>query len=44
LSTVGGKTPAISFFHEHDNIGNEMENDELRRLADPIRAMVSQWR
>jgi glycosyltransferase involved in cell wall biosynthesis len=31
------------FFHEHDCIGNEMENDELRRFAEPIRAMASQW-
>jgi hypothetical protein len=31
------------FFREHDAVGNEMENDELRRFAEPIRAMTSRW-
>ena len=32
------------FFHEHDAIGDEMEDDALRRFAAPIRAMMSRWR
>jgi hypothetical protein len=32
------------FFREHDAIGNETENHELVRFADPIRAMISRWR
>jgi hypothetical protein len=32
------------FFHEHDQIGSEMENDELSRFADRIRAIISRWR
>lgn len=32
------------FFQEHDAIGNEIENAELRRFAEPIRAMVALWR
>lgn len=31
------------FFLYHDDIGNEMENDQLRRFAEPIRAMISRW-
>jgi hypothetical protein len=31
------------FFREHDAVGNEMENDELRRFAEPIRPMTSRW-
>ena len=31
------------FFHEHDAVGNEMENDQMRRFAGPIRALISQW-
>jgi Glycosyl transferase family 2 len=32
------------FFYEHDKIGDEMDNFELCRFADPIRAMILQWR
>jgi hypothetical protein len=28
------------FFHEHDALGNETENHELQRFAEPIRAMI----
>jgi glycosyltransferase involved in cell wall biosynthesis len=31
------------YFHTHDDIGNEIENEELRGFAEPIRAMISQW-
>jgi hypothetical protein len=31
------------FFREHDDVGNEMENNELCRFAEPIRAMISRW-
>lgn len=31
------------FFREHDEIGNEMENDELLRFAERIRTMVLGW-
>jgi hypothetical protein len=32
------------FFQEHDEIGSEIENRELRRFAEPIRAMIAGWR
>ncbi len=32
------------FFHAHDEVGNEIENHELRRFAEPILAMIEQWR
>jgi hypothetical protein len=33
-----------AFFHEHDQIGNEMEEDALLRFADRIRSIISRWR
>jgi hypothetical protein len=32
------------FFQEHDAIGSEIENVELRRFAEPIRALIAGWR
>jgi len=31
-------------FREHDEAGNEMTYDGMRRFAEPIRAMISRWR
>jgi glycosyltransferase involved in cell wall biosynthesis len=32
------------YFRDHDDIGSEVENDELCRFAEPIRKMISEWR
>jgi Glycosyl transferase family 2 len=32
------------FFSEHDTVGNQVTNDELRRFAEPIGAIMARWR
>ncbi len=31
------------FFREHDQVGSEVVNEELRRFAEPIRKLAAKW-